>query len=535
MSSFNKIFAHRSVVCFFVLMIFLLSGILRVAVIATDDYTAAQSAQSALRIPFSRPRGVIYDCNKIPLSGGKPRIVAAVSPRESAIMTLRKILKDENDLPRVLEELSHGKPVVCTVKEAVDCDGIICTTVYDQPQEKSAAVHTLGYLDADGHGVGGLQAAFDDLLYCEETCDAVFYTDGRGKPLKGLSAEFENPSGNSSGIVTTLDLTIQQIAEQTADKLTRGAIVVCDVESGKIRALVSRPTFDPQDPAAALDGQGSPFLNRTLSVFSVGSVFKPCVAAAALENGTDGAIHHCTGGLAIAERTFRCHNRSGHGAVDLSSALAFSCNTFFYQLALSMGGDPLYRMASSLSFGQSIRLCSGLETVQGRLPQKRTLQNEGALANLSIGQGELLLSPVALTTLYCAVAGNGTYRLPTLIEATLQDGSETVFEVPHPTRVMSKHSAERLRQDLIGVISGGTGIPAKPQLVSAGGKTATAQTGQFDENGREITYGWFCGFFPAENPKYVAVIFSENASGSDTAPIFAELADEIFAMKMNDL
>lgn len=532
--NFNQIFARRSTVCFFVLILFFLSCVLRVAVIATGNLQEVQARQSSYRISFSRPRGTIFDCNLVPLTNRTARTVAAVVPTPRSVMAIRQALSDGDGLADVLSALATEKPAVCTVPNEINCEGITCATVYEAIDQNQPALHTVGTLNAEGHGASGLQAAFDDLLYSKSTSDAVFYTDGHGEPLKGLSAEFQlHDEIYGNGVITTLDTRIQDIAEDVADRLACGCVLVCEAASGKLRAVVSRPTFDPLHPSESFDRTDAPFINRSFSAFSVGSVFKPCVAAAALENGIDGGVHLCTGGLQIADRIFRCHNRSGHGAVNLSQGLAFSCNTFFYQLALTVGASPVYRMASTLGFGQSVRLCNGMESAAGNLPSEQTLQYDTNLANLAIGQGSLLLSPVALSTLYCAIATDGSYRLPSLTEGTLKNGKRENTDLPRPTCVMSPDTAHRLRQDLVGVIATGTGIPAKPQCCSAGGKTATAQTGRYDQNGNEINHGWFCGFFPAEQPDYVVIIFSENATGSDTAPIFAELADRIFSVSQS--
>jgi len=96
---------------------------------------------------------------------------------------------------------------------------------------------------------------------------------------------------------------------------------------------------------------------------------------------------------------------------------------------------------------------------------------------------------------------------------------------------ISSESAALMREYLRKVVSDGTGVAAAPTLCTAAGKTATAQTGRFDENGKEITIGWFCGFFPAENPRYAVAVMIENANGFDAAPIFAELADSITALQ----
>ena len=151
-----------------------------------------------------------------------------------------------------------------------------------------------------------------------------------------------------------------------------------------------------------------------------------------------------------------------------------------------------------------------------------------SLANLSIGQGELMLSPLAITNLYMAIAGGGEYRTPSLIEGTVKDGNFTSNPIPAKVRVMSEYTAERLKNDLAGVLTkGGTGESAAPTLTTAAGKTGTAQTG-IVRNGKKVTNSWFCGFFPLHKPKYAVTVLSENADRG-CGDVFAYIADKVTA------
>ena len=137
-----------------------------------------------------------------------------------------------------------------------------------------------------------------------------------------------------------------------------------------------------------------------------------------------------------------------------------------------------------------------------------------------------------MLTLYCAIASDGTYSIPSAVKGTLTDGSLTPYESGSRTKVMSSETAALLRGYLAAVIKEGTGTSAKPQTVSAAGKTATAQTGKY-ENGVEICQGWFCGFFPAEEPKYTVIVFSEDTSrqSASCGEVFAEIADKIASLE----
>ena len=212
----------------------------------------------------------------------------------------------------------------------------------------------------------------------------------------------------------------------------------------------------------------------------------------------------------------------------LKSGLANSCNTFFYNFAFNIGADAVFNMASSLNFGKSFDICEGIASAAGSLPQRESLDNIAYLANFSIGQGELLLSPTAMLTLYCAAAYDGSYALPTVVAGTLAGGKFTPTSERGRTRVMTAGTAKKLREYLSAVITEGTGKAAAPKTVSAAGKTATAQTGRY-EKGKEICEGWFCGFFPADEPEYTVIVFSENISkqSKSCAEIFAGIADSV--------
>ena len=291
------------------------------------------------------------------------------------------------------------------------------------------------------------------------------------------------------------------------------------------------PYFSIESIESYLESDDSPLLNRAISAYNVGSVFKPCVAVAGLENNINSFSYFCTGKHKIIDRYFKCHKSDGHNYMNLKTALANSCNTYFYNYAMKIGGEKIYNIASSLNFGNSFDICSGISNNSGTLPKKESLVNLAQLANFSIGQGKVTLSPISILTLYCSIASNGEYYLPSIVEGTLQNGEFKRYETGSPTRVMSPETAKTIREYLCSVLSEGTGEDAKPKTTTAAGKTATAQTGKY-KNGTEISQGWFCGFFPAENPRYVVVVFSEDttAQAKTCNQIFAQIADEITAL-----
>ena len=523
---FEKVFARRSTVCFFVLMLMLLTCVLRVAVIMDGDLEEVGAKQSSYKIKIGSIRGTIYDRNMVPITNNKSAIYGIALPKPTAITAVSSILSGD-ELARVLETLKSNKPAVFKTEKTIEADGVSFTKVYSN-ESRILSPHIIGYTNTEGHGVSGIEAAYDEFLYSEGEVSAAYIIDGKGRALKGLSPYFQNDLGEvTKGVVTTLDVNIQSIVERAAEGIEKGAVLVAETETGKIRASVSKPTFDIENLSNYLEDENAPLLNRALQCFSVGSAFKPCVAAAALEKGTAYFNFECTGKTHIIDRDFKCHKIEGHGLMDIKSAIANSCNTFFYTLGINTGATEVYNMASSLSFGSSIKIAKNMETAKGNLTDLKRLSNPASLANLSIGQGDLLLSPVAMLNLYSAIGGDGTYRLPSLIEKTIKDGETREYEISKPTRVMEEETAEKLRDYLKAVVEEGTGISAKPTFTTAAGKTATAQTGRYNENGIEINNSWFCGFFPYENPKYTVIVMAEESTTRAVCTAFSQIADSI--------
>ncbi|MDO4608487.1 MAG: penicillin-binding protein 2 [Clostridia bacterium] len=530
-SFYAKLFAKRSFVSFFMVMLLLLTCILRVAVVATkDDYKQIQANQSAYKIEVARPRGTIYDCNMVPITNSKTKTIAAVLPTPRAITAISKYI-DVNGV----DALKNNMPAICEVPKKISAQGVSTTLVYEHISSDMPACHIIGYTDNTGHGISGLERAYDNLLYNEKTINAIFTTDGKGNSLCGIEPYFENAmSSVNNGVVTTLDINIQNITEKSVSKLNSGCAIVSEVQTGKIRALASVPTFNANSIYNSLNKSNSPMLNRAISLYSVGSVFKPCVAAIAIENGYANRIFNCKGNLEIEKRKFKCHKLTGHGDIDLCNSLAQSCNCYFYDTALSLGAEKVYKIAAHLSIGAKIKIADNFYTTSGNVPTLNKLNTKSTLANLSIGQGSLMCSPIAMLNLYTAIAGDGSYYLPSVVEKTIKDGAYNIYDIGYKTKVMEATTAKQLREFLKTVITDGTGTDAKPTLCTAAGKTATAQTGRYYEDGSEITNSWFCGFFPADEPMYAVVVMSDSQSEVSTASVFAEIADGITEFKTNN-
>lgn len=521
---------RRALFCFIICTLLFFVSVMRVTTIATTDFSQVATTQNGIRLKIADSRGTIYDCNGAKLTNTEKKIIACISPTPRAITAISQVL-DGEELQNILERLKSNKPVLCEVPEKINCDGIVCTTIYTD--ENTPSRHIIGYTDSDNKGVNGLEKAYDNILYSEIDISIFYSTDAKGRILEGVKPELNNNNyAITNGVISTIDINIQTIAEKYATLIEKGAIVVADAKNGKIRASVSRPYFDRNNIDIYLESENAPLLNRAINSYNVGSVFKPCVAAAGIENRQNDFTYTCTGSCEIIDRFFKCHKLSGHGKLDLRHGLAFSCNTFFYNFAFNIGSEEIFNTAKKLSFGQSLKLCEGITTSGGSLPTKSSLENIAYLANFSIGQGELLLSPISILPLYCSIANGGEYYIPSLVEATIENGSRKNQGNGAPTKAFNENTANILREYLKSVIEEGTGESAKPKTVTAAGKTATAQTGKFRDN-REICEGWFCGFFPADNPEYVVVIFSEDDQNQEKScgEIFSFIADDINSLK----
>ncbi len=522
-------FAKRATVCFFLIICLFFCTVLRVGDIAlSSEYLTIQSNQSSYRISISRLRGTIYDCNLLPITNNRSDVYIAASSAPNTIIALSESLKKE-EYKEITEKFKENNFAVLKVGERVNCENVANTQVVSTDNDSALAKHIVGYTDDSGHGVCGIQKAYDNILYSKKTVDAVFSVNGKGETLYGIEPDFENDfSVTNSGVVTTLDLTIQKAVEEAGNNLNKGCIIICDANEGKIKAMVSRPDFDLNNLAKDINNPNYPFLNRALSACPVGSVFKPCVAAAALENGNKYFCYDCKGKCKIIDRYFSCHEKSGHGVVGLKDALSFSCNTYFYNLGINLGGEKIYNTAKKLGFGNSLKIGNNIKTDKGNLTSIENLKNDALLANFSIGQGDITVSPTSMLTLYLAIVGEGKYSLPHIIEGTVSENNFVPYDYGNKTTVMEKETANYIKTALRDVVLKGTGKTANSENVEISGKTATAQTGKYYKNGAEITNSWFCGFFPYDKPEYVGIVMSQGESKTSTAEIFKEIAEKIY-------
>ena len=187
-------------------------------------------------------------------------------------------------------------------------------------------------------------------------------------------------------------------------------------------------------------------------------------------------------------------------------------------------------MEKLCGFGNSLSIGGGLVSDAGCLTDIATLRRlDTALANLAIGQGDLMLSPLAITTLYDAICSGGKYTIPSIVEGYLKAGQFTPYQNnTEKTQAMSESTANTLKSFLISALDEGTGTSAKPSVGIAGAKTATAQTGWIKDD-KKILNGWICGFYEIGGKEYIISIMVENikSSSTDCTPIFKNICEKI--------
>lgn len=527
----------KRIISLSLLFAFLLTGVggKLYKISSASSIYASQNSSTRLK-EIAKTRGMIYDRNFKKLVNGETENYIIVKPTAKGL-TETSGLENADEIHTVLKtgELYIGRAPENAVENSED---VLNTSIIKRYTTESLC-QIIGYTNSEGNGMCGIEKAYDDILNeASGTLSAVYKTDALGRVLTSEPIEIRDSGFNSpEGVVLTIDADIQKITEAALINggIKKGAAVVLNVKTGEISASVSLPFYNQSSPEKSFDNTDSPFINRAFSAYSVGSVFKVVTAAASIENNIDKESFTCSGSTEKSGVTFFCNNKKGHGKLGLEDALSVSCNPYFIELATEVGREELLKYTHSLGFGEKTEL-SGITASSGTVPALNELDSDAALGNFGFGQGSLTATPLQLACCYNTFARDGKYITPTLVKGTVnKDGSyNELSSASKEYEAVKPETAKIINKYLHTVMTEGTGTRGKSEYFNSCGKTATAETGQADENGRAIYNTWFVGFFPYEDPEYTVCILKEDgASGSfDDAPIFKEISENIYFSKM---
>lgn len=391
-------------------------------------------------------------------------------------------------------------------------------------EQGSLAWHLLGHVSGN-RGLSGLEYLYDPLFKEDATAVTVFQiNDGLHQALNGLGLR-SNSDSKRTEVYLTLDRRMQQVAENVLDReQITGAIVILDVKTGEILAMASRPMVDLNNLAASIGDNREPFINRAISAYHPGSIFKLVILSAGLDSGAlcDSDLFNDPGYFELGSKKWFCTTArdTGHGIISLGDALAYSCNPVFMSIALQLKPELILEYADKFGFGQPCNV--GLqEESWGTLPASPGL-TLGDQVNIALGEQDVYTTPLQVASMIQTIANDGVRIPPRLILGYL-DGNYSFQKNPAYSgeRILQSTTARTVQEMMAAVTTKGTGQAAKI-AGGAGGKTGTAQSGTALH---PQEHAWFAGFAPLNRPRYAAVVFCEQgiSGGQTAAPIFREV------------
>lgn len=584
--------------------------------VAKADYYSELSQQNRLRIlTISAPRGNIYDRYGQILATNRPSFAVSLMPltkadMDKAIPELARLLgmseadirakvSRQKDRPfepvRIATDIS---PEVHTriVEDRDNLPGVMVETIpVREYVNGSLAAHLLGYVGeisdtelteqawadykaGDVIGKAGLERRYDKDLRGVDGGQQV-EVDSTGHPVKVLG-EVAPVAGN--GLVLTIDAELQRTVEQFYDQWTEkirkgegfaeaypdakaGAVVVMKVDTGEILAMFSRPTFDPNAFAAGIDSKTwnalttdplHPLFDRVLQGrYTPGSTFKMVTATAALEAGVTSETFtiYDPGTYSFGNVVFRCWKAGGHGTVNLTAALKYSCNTYFYEMGrrligydsdLKLGPGPvsLVRWAEAYGLGvpTGIDLAVPGETaeIRGSLAGRENARNwqPGQTLQAAIGQGDAV-SPIQMAVYAAALANGGTRYVPQVVKEIVSPEGKVLWQMQPQVAGTVGASAETLAAIRKGMVAGATELtgPAGPGTsawlfynfpIKVAGKTGTATAPPGDD------HAWYLAYAPADKPEIAVVVLVERGGHGSTAaaPIAKAVFEQYFGL-----
>jgi penicillin-binding protein 2 len=584
--SAGKLHAAQYIVAF--ILIILITGLWRLQVLGADNFRALAEANRIRKVPILAPRGRLFD--------REGRLLVDNYPSVSCYL-LREQVKDlDADLPLIAKGLHipveqiqstlrryqiapKYQPIPLKQDISPDEQAFIAAHRDELPELETLdeqrrlyprdgfAAHLIGYVGevseqmlddpryafyspGDVVGRSGVEQTYDALLRGKDGSRDVI-VNSHGKELGHLGQELAVPGKD---LKLTIDLDLQIAAEKALDG-KNGAIVAMDPHTGEILAMVSRPTYDPNQFSVRLtknywneiiNNPDHPLLNKSLQAqLAPGSTFKIIMSVAGLQENVAQTMHvSCNGGAEFYGHFYACDKH--HGAVDINNAIPYSCDTFYYTLANRLGIDTIAKYATSLGLGQKTGIDLPDE-VAGTMPStawKLKTQHDkwfaGETISVGIGQGAVTATPIQLARALSGVANGGVLRRPHVVFANeippdmLQAVRESFPGSGDATIPLTTENWQLITDAMANVTSSpiGTAYAAHLEGVDFAGKTGTAQVIGHDalaktNKGRNTEpNAWFVGMAPRRNPDIVVAVLWEHGNwGNNSAKLASQIID----------
>ena len=445
-----------------------------------------------------------------------------------------------NELPELDTIMAHRRlyPRKGFMAHLVGYVGEVSEDMLNQPQWEF-------YNPGDVVGRSGVELQYNQMLMGKNGARRTI-VNSRGKEMQSLS---ETPAVPGTQLKLTVDIDLQIAAEEAIEG-KNGAIVAMDPRTGEILAMVSRPTFDPNNFAVRISrgewnklvtDPDKPLLNKAIQAqLAPGSTFKIIMSVAGWQEGVAQSLNvHCNGGANFYGRRFGCWVKEGHGVVDLTKAIYQSCDVFFYTLAEKLGINRIAKYATALGLGQKTGIDLPQE-VSGVMPSEewkiRNFKQKwfaGETISVGIGQGAVTTTPVQLMRAIAAISMGGRLVVPHV--ANPSEFPQAYVAANHyldVTNIPIETNGWNLITDAMGrvLLPEGTAPSAHIPGIDIAGKTGSAQivslaTRAKHANSEALAQnGWFVGFTPRRNPEIIVVVLFE---GGEHGRLAARLATQV--------
>ncbi|MDD3393875.1 MAG: penicillin-binding transpeptidase domain-containing protein [Anaerotignum sp.] len=442
--------------------------------------------------------------------------------------------------------------------EALNLKGVY----YEQTSKRSYPLktlgcHLLGFIR--GGTQWGIEGQYNDYMVGTPGRSFILYDGADGVTYQ------DYPAQDGDTVITTIDYTIQQYAEEVVAETGAEwpaeniAAIVMDPTTGEIIALAESNSFDLNNPGTPLQVETDPafkteweaktdkeqmeYLNNMWKTFSIsstyepGSIYKPLVAAAALEEGviTPETTFYCGGSIDVSGTPIHCHLKSGHGTVNVTDILAQSCNVGIVQIAQRLGATKLYRYQMEFGFGQKTGVDLPGEVNAANLLHSLSGIGPLELATISFGQ-TFNCTTIQIITAFSALINGGNIMKPYMVSQVIDPSGDVVYEKkPEVVRqVISEETSDYLRVALKTTVESGTGKKIQIPGYSIGCKTGTAEQGARERD--DLWTLTHMAYFPAENPQYIVLTVinlpEDYVDGiQSTAPMTKSLMEKIIKYK----